>query len=94
MTQLILKTTYRPTGEVVEYGPWPQDNDVETNIRRTFFAQGFVLGSQATVLGDAYKIEDFEFEVLSVEPKPDNNVVGTLVAEASASVTHADGTVS
>lgn len=90
-----LTVTHKPTGHQVEYGPWPSDPNPDIEKGRLHFAQGFVLGTEFARRGEEYNVEEYEFEPVVVpEPEPAKAaVVGQFVATASASVTHADGTV-
>jgi hypothetical protein len=93
-----LIVTHKPSGNKVEYGPWPGDPNPDVERGRLHFAQGFVLGTEFARLGEAYNVEEYEFEPLLVPDQPDEEsmkaaVVGQFVATASASVTHPDGTV-
>ena len=93
--KLIVKHT--PTGNEVEYGPWPADPNPMVEMGRLHFAQGFVLGTEFARRGEEYNVEEYEFAPLQVPDEADgqlgSQVVGQLVATASASVTHPDGTV-
>lgn len=81
-----LKVTHKPSGHVEEVGPWP------TSPELVWFAQGFVRGTYAERFKDeGHDPADVELEAIDV-PEP-NTLNATFVAEASASVTHADGTV-
>lgn len=88
-----LIATYKPTGAVQEYGPWEADGNPMVNASRISFAHGFVAGWNNHEYGPNFNPEDMAYEVVEVPEEPQNNVVGQLVAHASASVTHADGTV-
>ncbi len=89
-----LIVTHKPSGNNVEYGPWPADENPEVEKGRLHFAQGFVLGTEFANRGEHYNVEEYSFQVVPVpDETPGNNVIGTLVATASASVTHPDGTV-
>lgn len=85
----MLKATNKRTGGKSEYGPWPADANPMVAAARLSFAQGFVCGVNAALNPESAP-DELDFEV--VEVSEDTNVVGQLVAEAAASVTHADGT--
>ena len=87
-----LKAIHKPSGEAEEFGPYPFLGDEMKDRLALSFTHGFVRG----VFGARYEVglenvDDIEIEVSDVPDGP--TVVGSLVAEASASVTHADGTV-
>lgn len=84
--------THKPSGEVEEFGPWEVGSDPQRALALTSFAHGFVLGLFTKVHGVGFNPEDVSIQV--VEVPGENNVLGQIVAEASAMVTHADGTVS
>lgn len=86
MAAFKLKITHKPSGTVEELGPWP------TTPEMLWFAQGFVRGTYAERFKEfGHDPADVELEVFDAPPP--NAVVASLVAEASATVTHADGTV-
>jgi hypothetical protein len=82
--------TWKPTGEVEEFGPWPILEDEGRALLNLSFSHGLVTG----IYTERYKVDNAAENLdIAVHDIPDNHVVGTLVAEASAMVTHADGTV-
>lgn len=85
-----LVATYKPTGEVFEYGPWPADPNPSVAVARLSFAQGFVSGGNYFMRGGDFAPEEMEFKVIEVDEGA--NTIGSIQAFASASVTHADGT--
>lgn len=83
-----------PSQEEIIYGPWPSSEDPVENSNRAAFAHGFICGVHSVGAADG-KPEDLAFTIVEVpdeEPEPPTNVVAVLVAEASATVTHPDGT--
>lgn len=86
-----LTATHRPTGEVEEFGPWDDDPDPARAAHLMTFANGFVCGLFTKSHGVGFDPADLDVQLVVL---PDaNSIVGHLVAEASATVTHADGTV-
>jgi len=92
--KLKLQATYKPTGQSTEYGPWEQHPDEKIALSRIAFAHGFVAGWNNREIGEDFKPEEMSYEVVEVVEQPQNNVIGHLVAHATASVTHPDGSVS
>lgn len=82
-----LRVTHTPTGFTEELGPWPSTPEM------LWFAQGFVRGSYAERFGDVSGHDPADVVVEVQEESPNDNTVAQLVAEASATVTRADGTV-
>lgn len=82
-----------PSQETLEYGPWEVDEDPTKALWKEAFVHGFMAGVHAARTEGMGDPEDMTYEVVEVEPPGGNNIVGVLTAEASASVTHADGTV-
>jgi hypothetical protein len=89
-----VEATYTPTGQVCVYGPFPVDEDTDMAMRHLAFAQGFITGHFSHNNPDALPTEwDWKvFEIAEEGDAPVVKVLGKLIAEASASVTHADGT--
>lgn len=92
--QFKLQATYKPTGEVLEYGPFEADgDDLQSLTSKVAFAQGFICGTLYERTQQAVTPETIEFNLLGVDFPPQGaNTLGELRAEASATVTHADGT--
>lgn len=87
-----LIVTHTPTGKSKEYGPWPSNPDPEILRANLYFAQGFVLGTEAVMRGEEYDGNEYVFQAEDVPDQGDSVAVG-VVPTASGSVTHADGTV-
>ena len=84
-----LVATHVPTGEVEEFGPWEVDPDPLRATAMSSFAHGFVCGLFTKAHGVGFDAADLDVQVAEV-PGP-NALFGQVVAEASASVTRADG---
>jgi hypothetical protein len=83
-----LRVVHKPTGFTEDLGPWP------TTPEMLWFAQGFVRGTYAERFKDqSSDPADVELEILEAPDPQANTLVASLVAEASAIVTHPDGTV-
>lgn len=82
-----LQATYKPTGEVLEYGPFDAEGDPTPQI---LFAQGFICGTLYERTQKEVGPETIEFKLLGVDVIT-SGTIGTLQAEATATVTHADG---
>jgi hypothetical protein len=91
-----------PSQEEITYGPWPSSTDPTEAACRVSFAQGFICGMhEATVENGSphdlafsvVEVDDSELNLPEPEPVKENTVLGKLVADATATVTHADGTV-
>jgi hypothetical protein len=93
--QFKLRATYKPTGEVLEYGPFEHNegDDPQKLTSTVLFAQGFVCGTLFERTQTEVTPETIEFSLVGVDYQPTGTaVLGSLQAEATASVTHADGT--
>lgn len=82
-----------PSQEEWVYGPWPSSEDPHANALAVTFAQGFIMGIHSITHPDEGP-DALAFSVTAVDddPEPPTNIVGVLTAEASATVTHPDGT--
>ena len=90
--QFKLRATYKPTGEILEYGPFDSDGDPQTLTSRVLFAQGFICGTLFERTQTEVTPETIEFNLVGVDYAPAGAVtLGALQAEATATVTHADG---
>lgn len=90
-TLITLTAIHKPSGTSETYGPWDKSDDPQVFLANVSFAHGFLSGFFSAVMGETYNIEDFEFKSEEVEDGP--HVVGQIVAEASATVTHPDGSI-
>lgn len=81
----LIRATYLPTSTTEDFGPW-----FTSDPSHVMFSSGFVSGVYAERYKDGYQPDHLQMELVPVVDE-DNQVVGTIVAEASASVTHADG---
>lgn len=86
-----LIATHKPTGETEEFGPIEVPADPQEALALSSYAHGFVHGLFTKRHGAGFDPEDLDVQVVAVSDA--NSVVGQLVAEASATVTRADGTV-
>jgi hypothetical protein len=87
----ILRVLHVPSQEYLTFGPWPGSDDPVANASATGFAHGFVAGINSRNGGMPQDLA--EYTVVEVpDEDPGAQVVGVIVAEASATVTHADGT--
>ncbi len=91
--QFKLQATYKPTGEILEYGPFETDDNPGTLTSRVMFAQGFICGTLFERTQQAVTPETIEFNLQGIGTMPTGaETQSALVAEATATVTHADGT--
>jgi hypothetical protein len=91
--QFKLQALYKPTNEILEYGPFEADLDPQALTVKVMFAQGFICGTLFERTQTPVTPDTIEFALQGVEPPGAAAVLGTLTATASASVTHADGSV-
>jgi HEXXH motif-containing protein len=95
VTSFKLTALHVPSQEILEYGPWEADPDPLKASVQASFAHGFICGFHSRATAGEGPPEDLaEFTIVEVPAEPPTNVVGVLRAEASATVTHADGTTS
>lgn len=88
-----LVATHKPTGEVEEFGPWEAPAEPQKAVAVHSYALGFVHGLFTKHQGVGFDPADLEVAVVPVGALSPNHLSGALVAEASATVTRADGTV-
>lgn len=91
-----LEAIHTPTGQARVYGPFPVHEDPKIALSHIAFAQGFITGHFNHENPDSSPA-DWEWKVYEIaeegDAKPSGvTVLGEVVAEASASVTHPDGT--
>jgi len=61
---IILKSTHLPTGEVEQFGPWEDDDDL---ARKVSFMQGFICGKHYGRDPQNYDPKTIKFEVEECE---------------------------
>lgn len=89
MSAFKVQVTHKPTGIIEEFGPWEDNPDPNLQFAHTTFVHGFIAGLYAERYGVTHQPEDLDIEVIA--DITENQIVSHFVAEASASVTHADG---
>lgn len=88
--QFKLQAIFKPTGELLEYGPFEGEDDPGKLTTKVLFAQGFICGTLFERTQKEVTPEVIDFKLVGVD-YPAVSTLGTLQAEASATVTHADG---
>ena len=90
--QFKLQALFKPTNEILEYGPFDADADPAALTPRVMFAQGFICGTLFERTQQPVTQDTIEFKLQGVDT-PGASVLGNLTATATASVTHPDGSV-
>lgn len=93
MAKFKLVALHLPSQENIEYGPWEADEDPIKAVSQVAFAQGFVCGWHSAITHGEGGPEDLALTVVEVPEDKGAQVIGVVTAHASATVTHADGSV-